>query len=102
MKTRIRAVQIAIGLWAVLMIWSIVAFRITDATGDGFVRGMNKLTTFMIWQATAGVLAVFAWQVGKGLPADMRLRQYSRIPVAALALLGVMVLAVFAFAWLSK
>ena len=43
-------------LWAGLFGWSFVDFSTTEATGDGFTRGSNRLLAFLQWQFVAGIV----------------------------------------------
>lgn len=98
MKGRILGVQMSIGLWFVLVLLSIISFRVTEATGDGFLRGLNQIAIFLFLQAVAGLVALGIWQLGKGLPEGTPLRQISRVPLWLLGALGILLVALIAFA----
>ena len=98
MKTRILSVQLSIGLWFLIVIASIVSFRVTEATGDGFLRGLNQIAIFLFLQAVAGLVALGVWQLGKGLPEGSPLRQISRVPLWVLGSLGILLVALIVLA----
>jgi hypothetical protein len=47
-------------VWAVLMAASLVLSLGAEAEGDGFTRGLNRIVSFLTWQAAAFVVAVAA------------------------------------------
>jgi len=81
-------------IWALFTVWAaLYAVSFWQAatmprTGDGFLRGINRLMTFLGWQGAAAAAALVLWasmlgdrRIGSGL------RWLSRIPVLlALAL----------------
>jgi hypothetical protein len=49
--------------------WGCPAFALTaEPTGDGFTRGLNRLTGFVGWQAAGMILALIAWLSARALP----------------------------------
>lgn len=56
--TRPRTLLPLLLLWALLVAASFVHFALTEKTGSGFTRGMNRLEVFLRWQAAALVVAV--------------------------------------------
>lgn len=78
---------ISLLLWAGLYAWSFVAFAQTEAIGDGFTRGSNRIGQFLLFQFIAGIAAIFIWRTGSGLPASSALRWISRVPLALFLLL---------------
>jgi hypothetical protein len=87
-------------LWAGLALWvlvfagSFVVPWLTPASGDGFTRGLNRITGFFGWQLAAGVVAVVVWVLGSRFGRKSAARRISRLPAAAFGLLVVAVLAV--------
>lgn len=53
-------VHVLAGLWAVLMVVSLALSLGAEAEGDGFTRGLNRIASFLTWQAFAFVVAVIA------------------------------------------
>jgi hypothetical protein len=47
-------------VWAVLMVVSLVLSVGAEAEGDGFTRGLNRIASFLTWQAAAFVVAIVA------------------------------------------
>jgi len=60
--------------WAVFAIWLVLfagafaAFALTPPTGDGFVRGMNRVGAFLGWQLAATVAAAVSFALVRGCP----------------------------------
>lgn len=87
-------------LWAGLALWvlvfagSFVVPWLTPATGDGFTRGLNRISGFFGWQLAAGVVALVVWVLGSRLERKTAARRVSRLPASAFGLLVVAVLAV--------
>jgi hypothetical protein len=94
--TATTALRAGLVLWTLAFILSFVDFGMTDATGDGFTRGMNKMGKFVLWQAVAGALAVALWVVGSRFERRSGQRVASRIPgvvlIAILLAFGLFVL----------
>ena len=86
--------------WCGAFIMSFVAFSMTEPTGDGFVRGMNRVGRLLGWQGVAGVLAVLTWGVGRRLEPGSGARKLAAFPVLVavvlvLALVGLLIWARF-------
>jgi hypothetical protein len=65
-----------------------------DPTGDGFTRGLNRLTGFVGWQGGGDDPRAGAWLSARGLPRGDRLRWLARVPGwwALLLVLGIAIL----------
>lgn len=97
-----RWVNSVVALWAVIFALSfILAFSI-EPTGDGFTRGLNRISALIIWQGIAIVVAVVAWLLGLRISKDgPHSRWISRIPVithAVIVLLFIGLVLVLRFA----
>jgi hypothetical protein len=73
------------GAWLVLMALSLALSLGAEAEGDGFTRGINRIVSFLTWQAVAFVVAVIAAAltrvaVGRGV-GGIKLAGY--LPLAA-------------------
>lgn len=73
-------------LWLGVYAWSFLTMYLTAPTGDGFTRGLNRITSFFTWQIAAGVIAIGVWIVGQAFDKGTLWRWATRIP-AILALL---------------
>lgn len=73
------AIWIVLGLWAVAMALSGLALT-AEPTGDGFTRGLNRVTGFVGWQVPGLILAVVAWLASRPLPRGDLLRWLGRVP----------------------
>lgn len=91
MNDRKRLLLMALlGVWLLLYGYSFWAFATTPKTGDGFTRGLNRVTTFFGWQLAAAIPAFAAWAVGRDWPRGSGVRYVSRVPILlALGLVAV-------------
>lgn len=84
-------------LWAVLYAGSVFYLVHTEPTGDGFTRGMNRLTGFLGFQVLAAIPAVVLAVAAGRMGARRSLRWLARVPVLqAILLVGAIV---FLLAW---
>ena len=88
-------------VWAALYLWSFVVLITTEPTGDGFTRGVNKVTNFVGWQGAAGVLAAILWFMGRDYAKGTLEKWASIVPLLCAILLVTMLIAVFLFAQLA-
>ena len=60
----LRAIPIAAvafaAAWLSAILGSFIAFGLTEPTGDGFVRGFNRITVFLQWQGAAFFLGLIS------------------------------------------
>ena len=87
-------VALLLAIWAGLFVWSFIGFSATEPTGDGFTRGFNRVSTFLLWQFAAGIVAVPTYMVGREQARGSAMRWATRLPLALatallLALAGV-------------
>lgn len=96
------AIRIVLGLWVLSMLLSGLALT-AEPTGDGFTRGLNRLTGFVGWQAAGLILALIAWLSSRTLDKGDRLRWFARAPGwwAVLLLVGLGVL-IAVSAWIGN
>ena len=88
-------------IWLAVFGWSFWVFFNTPPEGDGFTRGMNRVTDFLSWQVVATLLALGVTVTGKVFARGSGLRWLSRIPAACAILLGLAVIAVIVIAIVS-
>lgn len=74
-------VALLLAIWAGLFVWSFIGFSATEATGDGFTRGFNRVSTFLLWQFAAGIVAVPTYMVGRAQARGTAMRWASRLPL---------------------
>lgn len=67
--------------WVLAFGYSFAAFALAEPTGDGFVRGMNRVAALFGWQGIAGVLAIAIWGVGRQWPKGSPARRISLVPI---------------------
>lgn len=89
-----------VAFWALLLAWavcialSVIVPAMTDPTGDGFTRGMNRVNLFFRFQIAALVLALPLWLFARSQH-SAALRRLGRVPgvvalVETLAVLGLL------------
>ncbi|MBF9043229.1 hypothetical protein HKCCE4037_07825 [Rhodobacterales bacterium HKCCE4037] len=98
--TRTTLLWIVLGLWLLVMGLSATAFW-AEPTGDGFTRGLNRVTAFFGWQLGAFLLAVVAWITVSPLPRGGLTRWLGRVPLwwtlaLVLGMVGIVVYAMIA------
>lgn len=75
-------VALLLAVWAGLFVWSFIGFSATEPTGDGFTRGFNRVSTFLLWQFAAGIVAVPTYMIGREQARGSAMRWASRLPLA--------------------
>ena len=78
-----------LALWIIAFVYAFVAFATTAPTGEGFVRGANRVMTYLGWQGIAGVLSIATFAIGRDWPKGSGVRTMSFIPLA-IALLHIL------------
>jgi hypothetical protein len=79
--TRTRLAIFIVSIWAVLFVLSFVLAFSLEPTGDGFTRGLNRLSALIVWQGVAILVAIVALLAGLGIDKSTpKLRWVSRIP----------------------
>lgn len=86
---RARWITVLLGIWAGLYVASFLGAASTVPTGDGFVRGVNRLGVFLQFQGAAAVLALVLWRMARGLSRGWQ-RWLARVPL--LLALGLLLL----------
>ncbi|MEL6642932.1 MAG: hypothetical protein AAFQ79_03285 [Pseudomonadota bacterium] len=95
---RVLVLMFLFALWLLAFGYSFVAYTTTEATGDGFVRGVNRVGAFFGWQGVAGLLAIAIWGVGRRWPKGSPVRRMSLIPIGLALLLVAGVVGVIVWA----
>lgn len=72
-------ILVLLALWAGAMLLSGLALT-AEPTGDGFTRGLNRITGFLGWQVAGAVLAMALWFGVRALPKGAALRWLGRAP----------------------
>jgi len=86
---RTQWIAVLFGIWAGLYAGSLLVAAFTAPTGDGFVRGVNRLGVFLQFQGAAAVLALVLWRMARGQPQGWQ-RWLARVPL--LLALGLLLL----------
>lgn len=84
-------------LWAGLYVWSFASFFLTAPTGNGFVRGLNKVTAFYGWQIAAGVASLLVLWAKRFVGAPVARRVFWA-PISLAGLLLIATLGIIAIA----
>lgn len=48
-------------VWVALFAAGFVAYAVTEATGDSFTRGLNRIGGFLGFEAAAAIAAIMSW-----------------------------------------
>lgn len=79
-------VAVLLTAWLVAFAGSFVAFRMAAPSEFGLTGGLNRVATFLAWQAVAAGLAVATFLASRTLPRRTGLRRVAVVPVAILGL----------------
>ncbi len=90
-------ITVLMACWALAFAYAFWAFATTEPTGDGFARGVNRISAYLGWQAIAGMFAIAIAAVGRGWPKGSGVRRLAWVPLG-LALTHVAAV-VGLFAW---
>ena len=97
-----RLAWILLAIWLAAYSWSFAAFFIIEPSGDGFTRGLNRLSHFFGWQIGAGLIAIIIWQLARAFQRGSAGRWLGRLPIALGALLLIATASLIAWARFSK
>ncbi len=84
--------------WLLAWAASVAVLWTLEPSGEGFVRGLNRVTAFLGWQAIAAMLAPVVWGIGRAWPKGSAVRRLSRLPMALAVLLALVLGAVVLWA----
>lgn len=87
---------VALGLWAAAFVWSYLQLWVTEPTGDGFTRGLNRVTALFGWQLVAAAMAIGIWFAGRKQPGVNRWLTRAPLLLAAVLPVGMLVLTIYA------
>lgn len=80
---------LALMIWGGLYLYSFWLLFTMESTGDGFTRGMNRVTGFLGWQMAAAAVGLVCFMLSRGQPKGSLLHKAGAAPlVVALALLA--------------
>lgn len=68
--------------WVFAVGYAFFSFATTNPSGDGFTRGMNRVTAYLGWQGAAGMISFALFAVGRGWPKGSAVRRMSVFPLA--------------------
>lgn len=89
-------------LWLAAYGASFAALFLLEPTGDGFTRGLNRVSSFVTWQFAAGLIGLGVWLAGRGLPRGSPARWFSRVPTFLALLLLLAIVGLIAWVNLTK
>mgnify|MGYP000707631247 CR=1 FL=1 len=84
-------------VWLSLYAWSFFVLTQTEATGDGFTRGFNRVASFLLYQFAAAIAAIGVWRIGGHASQAASLRWLSRVPIALFCGLITLIAAIFIY-----
>ncbi|MEM9969581.1 MAG: hypothetical protein AAF762_00570 [Pseudomonadota bacterium] len=67
--------------WALSFAYAFYFFATEPPTGDGFTRGLNRVSGYLGWQGIAGTFAIAIWGVGRRWQAGSGVRRLSWVPI---------------------
>ena len=67
--------------WVIAFAYAFYAYASTIPGGGGFVRGMNRITSYLGWQGIAGMIAIALFSVGREWPRRSAVRRMSGLPL---------------------
>ncbi len=73
--------------WCLTWATSFLAYWLSEPSGEGFLRGMNRVLNFLGWQGVAGMFALALWGVARNWPKGNATRRIASIPAALTLLL---------------
>ncbi|MDD9920941.1 MAG: hypothetical protein OXQ92_01480 [Boseongicola sp.] len=97
-ERRILLLTILLAAWAMAFAYAFVFYATTAPTGDGFLRGANRINGYFGWQGVAGMIAVAVYGVGKSWPKGTAVRNISILPFALAILHGIAIAAILFYA----
>lgn len=97
-----RLVWVLLAIWVAAYAASFWSLFFAVPTGDGFTRGLNRVSGFLGWQALAGLAAIGLWAVGLSHPKRQPGRWLYRVPILLAALLILFLVGVVLFAQFRK
>ncbi|MGJ8584294.1 MAG: hypothetical protein ACSHXD_09390 [Marinosulfonomonas sp.] len=80
-QNRLFALMVMLLFWLGAWGYSFVFLATVDPTGDGFTRGLNRVSGFLGWQGVAGLFAFASWGIGRSFPKPSGIRNVSAIPL---------------------
>jgi hypothetical protein len=89
--TRNHLTYAIVAFWTALFVLSFVVAFLLEPTGDGFTRGLNRISAFLVWQGIAVAVAVPAWLTGRG-GVGSGTRWLSRMPAIVHSLIVLLVI----------
>ena len=86
------ALTVLLTAWVLAAAYSVYGFLTTEPIGDGFTRGLNRISTYLGWQGVAAMIAVPIYAIGRKWPKGATVRSLSWVPLA-IALMHIAALA---------
>lgn len=99
--TRALLLMVLLALWAAAFGYSVYFFLTAAPTGDGFTRGLNRISGFLGWQGIAGMFAIACFGIGRSVPRTSGIRRVSVVPLALVLVLILGVFAIIGWSYMS-
>ncbi len=74
-------------VWGALFAWSFAAYLGMEPEGDGFTRGLNRVSHFFGWQIAAMMMALVCYGLARHQPRRSLARRLGHVPLVLAGLL---------------
>ena len=88
-------------VWLMAFVYSFAGLVFIAPEGTGFLRGFNRVQSFLGWQGIAGVVAIGVFGVSRAWAQGTPVRRLGVVPLGLALLLVLGILAVIAWASFS-
>lgn len=85
-------------IWLAAFLYAFVSFATSAPTGEGFVRGANRVMSYLGWQGIAGMIAIAVFPVGRRWPKGSAIRTMASVPLGIAVLHILAIVGVFLWA----
>jgi hypothetical protein len=85
--------------WLAIFLASFVVLQVTEPSGEGFARGLNRIAAFLTWQGIALAVAIAGAFLTRGAVPDLRerLKPLGYWPLVASLVVVVTIVGMIAF-----
>lgn len=102
MNSAPRLLWLLLALWAIAFFGAFAVYGLTEPSGSGFTRGMNRAGGFLTWQAAAVGLAIVLWWRARRSALPNAVAWLMRLPVFIAMLMAAAIVALVIFGVVSS